>query len=147
MTLDKVVRISFHLDKLLFAAHRGTYCGHRAAVIMPNTCLPIAAAESSCDAPYGFVACWEAAGEPVEFFEAIGITSVEAADDNENPGGIWVFENDGYTDDEAEAFQELDPNEENTWGHLAHGLIRRPHESELLKMAKGEPPWPGGAVL
>jgi hypothetical protein len=135
-----------HRDKLLFAAQQGTYCGRLASVIMPDTCLPIATAERAQDAPLGIEACWEAIREVVEFFEALGIQAVEAAD-GEETGGLWVYENDGYSDEEAEAFQELDPDEENPWGHLAHGLLRRPSVDELSRMADGKCPWPGGSVL
>jgi len=74
-------------EKLLFAAHGGTYKGHRAAIIMQEHCLPIACSHRSIVAEVGLHACWEAHADTEEFFAHLCIDGIRDTGPETKPDG------------------------------------------------------------
>ena len=126
-------------EKLLFVVHRGTVSGRPAGIIGYNHALPIACSHSSLEVESGIHALWEATTDVEEFFEWIGVSSIEAFDDR-NPSGLYVFEVE-YDEDRVNVD---DPDD---WSQLSGGELRRPTAEELAPLAEGKAPWEGGKVL
>lgn len=129
-------------EKLLFAVHRGTVSGRPAGIVGHNHALPLACSHHSYEdnpqgAPYaeaGFFALWEATADVEEFFEHIGISSVEAFGER-NPNGLYVYE--------VSYVPPGDDDDDESWDHLAGGELRRPLDKEVAPFAYGKAPWDG----
>ena len=141
-------------EKLLFAVHQGTYCGHQAGIIMENHCLPLACSHVSDQsqrwknapvAEFGFQALWESVDDVEEFFDLhLGFPGgyLESAFET-GPSGLFVYEVEYSTD---QVVEDADPDDEDYWQHLRGGIERRPTPEELEPLTRGHAPW-GGVVL
>lgn len=132
-------------EKLLFAVHRGTVSGRPAGIVGQNHALPLACSHHSWkdnpqNIPYteaGFFSLWEATGDVEEFFEHVGLSSIETHRDD-NPQGLYV-----YT---VNYVPPGDDDDDESWDHLADGELRRPTIEELNPLVHGKAPW-NGVVL
>jgi len=132
-------------EKLLFAVHKGSVSGRPAGIIMNDHCLPIACSHCSWDgnpngAPYaelGFHSLWESTTNPEEFFDILGLRSIEGGPGEKNPNGLWVYE-------VTYAHATPDPEDDDeSWEHLTGGELRRPTIEELNPLVHGQAPWSG----
>ena len=136
-------------EKLLFAALGGSYEGQQAAIIMQDSCLPIACScksygDNRAVAEYGIHACWEAHTNVEEFFEHLGIEAVQDPSPATKPNGwrtegLYVYE---VSYDESA----VNPDADDEWEHLEGGYLRRPTIEELEPLTQGFAPW-NGVVL
>lgn len=135
-------------ERLLFVVHRGVISGRYGAIIGQNHCLPIACSHSSHvneriapKAPIaeaGFHALWEFTMDVEEFFARLGMDGIEHNGDP-TVNGLYVLEVE-YDENE------IDMEDEEGWGHLYGGDLRRPTLAELEPLTQGRAPW-GGVAL
>lgn len=141
-------------ERLLFVAHEGTVGSSAAAIIMDGHCLPIAVSHGSDAREAGIAALWEAeCGDVEAFFGALGVANVHPGMGDADPliGGLFVYEvtYGAYHGDPGNAFAVGDDpdDDDDGWGHLKAGEIRRPSGVEMLRLSQSDPPWDGGVVL
>ena len=128
-------------EYLLFAVHRGTVSNRPAGILMQNHCLPLACSHTDWDgntedipvAIDGFFALWQSVCDVEEFFEALGISSIEGGPGEKHPQGLYVYEVKYDPVDVGDAFD-----------HLCDGVLRRPEIDEVTAFTQsGAAPWNG----
>ncbi len=98
----------------------------------------------------GFSALWESLGDVEEYFETIGLESVEdlgeragVVDSHTRGEGLWVL----TAEWNIELVEQAIADGDDGWGWLRCWSLRRLTDEEASRLAKGLPPFEGGAYL